>query len=257
MELRFSRAWLIACMKKVLEKPQSPFRRLTKVLRSDTKVGIKSGGFPLWFSRKEGNPNGINTCKSAKKYVLKVFDASYVWIWKKHLPLIKLCFIKFLYSSQHDNSLFMFIKGKGKDAYALVNVEALKSYPMSCVEPWAFWHWHTWPTTLFPNSVYCVDEPTECEFVINQCQAEYLFRNNGKAFSLEGTKYANEFTIGGGGYLGFVPHANAPQMIRTSGSKRGKFIAEVAGSQLSGTIISFKVEKNKLPDLKQVSANLW
>jgi len=143
------------------------------------------------------------------------------------------------------------------DRFYIVNLEALKHYVSSCVNTWHFWFFHTSPKTTFPHTKYCSSEEDYCAFIIDQCgnrQNEEWFITNEegrKSFSI----WQNGFfrITGRSYYLGFEYGVTAPLMATKSYENRGRFIAEVAGSQLSGTIISFKVEKSKLAGLRQVS----
>jgi len=149
------------------------------------------------------------------------------------------------------NALFMFIRAREGNTYLLINVAAASRYPKSSVCDWTFSRWNTRPTTAFPHSLYCRDEMEEgCAYITNTETHtwELIVDENEKIYHFK--KPGQEL------YLGFKFSEGVAYMGLFKDRNRGRIQAELAGSQLSGTIIHFNIERGKFENIQNVSALL-
>jgi hypothetical protein len=108
----------------------------------------------------------------------------------------------------------MFIKTANPNTVKLISVATASRYP-------------TYPITDYPG-VYL----------------ELKFDYNERIYYLWSTVDS--------GYLGFENLVEVPRMQIFGDRNRGRFQPEAAGTQLSGKIISFNIEKSKIPKLQPV-----
>jgi len=134
----------------------------------------------------------------------------------------------------------MFIKTQKENTFILINVAAARYYPQSCVCDWTFSHWNTRPTTAFPHPVYCRDEMKEgCAYIINTetHSWELIFDESEKVYYLK--KPGQDL------YLGFEFSDEVAYMGLFKDRNAGRIQLELAGSQLSGTIVQFNIKRGK------------
>jgi hypothetical protein len=112
------------------------------------------------------------------------------------------------------NALFMFIKTENRNTVKLISVATASRYP-------------TYPITDYPGM-----------------DLELKLDANLRIHYLWSTKHS--------GYWGFENLVEVPEMSIGEDRNRGRFQLEAAGSQLAGKIISFNIEKSKIPKLKPV-----
>jgi len=157
----------------------------------------------------------------------------------------------------------MFIKSEKENAFELINVGASRLYPASSVNSWIFWHWNTKPSTVLPHRKYCRDIENGCGYIItpkfsfrdyNSWKWDLTFDEKRRVYNL-GQFVKGQQLIGGGKYcyLGFEDAEEEAYMGLYEEKGKGGIQLELAGSQLSGRIISFKLEKNKIANLQEVS----
>jgi len=139
------------------------------------------------------------------------------------------------------NALFIFIK-KGKKIL-LVNLAATSRYPRSYVNDWKLSFMKTGSQRINSHKHNCgmtlgcayIDSVEPHSWRLKKAGNESIYVMKGKNL-----------------YLGFKDGTEVSDMGIVNNPSKSRIVPELAGTQLSGTIVNFKTEGNENPNFHEV-----